>query len=321
MSRARWLGILAAIIPAACGVTWAQSYPVKPVRVIIVFPPGGATDIVGRIAFQKVGEQLGQQFIIDNRPGAGGTLGAAIVAKSPPDGYTLMVYSTTLVANAHMYTKLPYDTMKDFVGITPVAKLIGMLAVHPSMPVRSVNDLVALAKRRPGEISYGTAGVGAFQHLATSLFANMAGIEIVHVPYKGGGPASAATAGGEVQMILTPISEVLPHIKANRIRPIAVSSDKRTAQFPDIPTIAETVKGYEFTSWMGTFAPAGTPRAIVDKLNAELEKAVSDPAVAGNLSSQSLDPMYMTVDEFAGQMRADYEKYERIVRISGARVQ
>jgi tripartite-type tricarboxylate transporter receptor subunit TctC len=321
MSTIRSLGAFAVLILMACGVSWAQQYPAKPVRVVIVFPPGGATDIVGRIAFQKVAEQLGHQFIIDNRPGAGGTLGASLVAKSAPDGYTLMVYSTTLIANAHMYSKLPYDTMKDFVGITPVAKLIGMLTVHPSMPVRSVQDLVALAKKRPGEISYGTAGVGAFQHLATSLFANMAGIKIVHVPYKGGGPASIATAGGEVQMILTPISEVLPHIKGNRIRPIAVSSDQRTAQFPDIPTIAETVKGYEFTSWMGTFAPAGTPRAIVDRLNAELKRAVSDPAVAGNLSSQSLDPMYMTVDEFAKQMQADYAKYQHIVQISGARVQ
>jgi len=321
MSRVRALGISAAAALTACGAAWAQSYPTKPVRVIIVFPPGGATDIVGRIVFQKVGEQLGQQFIIDNRAGAGGTLGASIVAKSPPDGYTLMVYSATLIANAHMRSNLPYDTMKDFIGLSPVAKPIGMLTVHPSMPVRTVKDLLALAKKRPGDISYGTAGVGAFQHLATSLLANMAGVDIVHVPYKGGGPASVATAGGEVQMILTPISEVLPHIKAQRLRPIAVSSDERTKQFPDIPTIAETVKGYEFTSWMGTFAPAGTPRAIVEKLNAELKKAVAHPDVSGNLSSQSLDPMYMTLDQFAKQMRAEYDKYAHIVKISGAKVQ
>jgi tripartite-type tricarboxylate transporter receptor subunit TctC len=320
MSRVRSLGTLAAFILLACGTAWAQSYPTKPVRVIIVFPPGGATDIVGRIVFQKVGEQLGQQFIIDNRPGAGGTLGASLVAKSPPDGYTLMVYSTTLVANAHMYKKLPYDTMKDFVGLSPVAQLIGMLTVHPSMPVRTVKELVSLAKKRPGEISYGTAGVGAFQHLATSLFANMTDINIVHVPYKGGAPASIGTAAGEVQMILTPISEVLPHLKANRLRPIAVSSDKRTAQFPDTPTIGETVKGYEFTSWMGTFAPGGTPRAIIEKLNAELKKAVADPAVASNLSSQSLVPMHMTLDEFAKQMRVEYDRYAHIVKISGARI-
>jgi len=320
MSIKRSLSALLGLVVSACGTAWAQQYPVKPVRVVIVFPAGGATDIVGRIAYQKVGEQLGQQFIIDNRPGASGTIGASFVAKSPADGYTLMVFSTTLVANAHLYKKLPYDALKDFVGITPIAKLIGMLVVHPSMPVKTTKELVALAKARPGEISYGTAGVGAFQHLATSMFANMAGINIVHVPYKGGGPAAIATAGGDVQIMLTPISEVLPHVKAGRVRPIAVSSDKRTAQFPEVPAIGETVKGYEFTSWMGTFAPAGTPKAIIDRLNAELKKAVSDPGVASNLNSQSLDPMYMTPEEFAKVVRADYEKYETVVKISGARM-
>jgi tripartite-type tricarboxylate transporter receptor subunit TctC len=312
---------LAVVVWVVCGAAWAQQYPSKPVRVVIVFPPGGATDIVGRLVFQKVSEQVGQQFIIDNRSGAGGTIGAAIVAKSPPDGYTVMVYSTTLIANAHMYKNLPYDTMKDFTGISPVAKLIGMLTVHPSMPVRTVKDLIALARARPGEISYGTAGVGAFQHLATSTFANMAKIKLIHVPYKGGGPASIAAAGGEVQMILTPISEVLPHVKANRLRPVAVTSDTRTKQFPDLPTIAETLKGFEFTSWMGTFVPAGTPKPVLDRLSAEIKKAVEDPAVAGNLSSQSLDPMFMTVDEFAKQLKADYDKYETVIKLSGARIE
>ena len=309
--------LLAALVH---GTLWAQPYPSKPVRVVIVFPPGGATDIVGRIAFQKVGEQLGQQFIIDNRPGASGTIGGAFVAKSAPDGYTLMVYSATLIANAHLYRKLPYDTMKEFVGITPVARLVGLLSVHPSMPVRSMKELVALAKVRPGEISYGTAGPGAFQHLATSLLCNMAGINMVHVPYKGGGPASIAIAGGEIQVLLTPISEILPHIKANRVRPVAVTSTARTAQFPELPTIAETVKGYEFISWMGTFAPAGTPRPIIDRLNAELKKAVADPAVASNLNSQSLDPMHMTPDEFAKLLKSEYDKYERVVKLTGVRI-
>jgi tripartite-type tricarboxylate transporter receptor subunit TctC len=303
-----------------CGAAWAQQYPSKPVRVIIVFPPAGATDIVGRIAFQKVGEQLNQQFVIDNRAGAGGTIGAAVVAKSPPDGYTLMVYSTTLLANAHLYRKLPYDPLKDFVGITPVARLVNMLVVHPSMPVRTVKDLIALAKARPGEISYGSAGVGALQHLSSSLLCNMANVNMVHVPYKGGGPAAIATAGGEIQMLLTPISEVLPHVQSRRVRPIAVSSDKRVAQFPDLPTIGETVQGYEFSSWMGSFAPAGTPKAIVDKLNAELKKAVADHDVALNLSSQSLDPMYQTPEEFAKQMKADYDKFGHVVKLSGARL-
>src|SRR3954471_11737937 len=176
MKAIRLLGAGVGVALLTCGGAWAQQYPTKPVRVVIVFAPGGATDIVGRVAYQKVGEQLNQQFIIDNRDGAGGTIGAAIVAKSPPDGYTLMVYSTTLLSNAHLYRKLPYDPLKDFVGITPVARLVNMLAVHPSMPVRTVKDLIALAKARPGEISYGSAGVGALQHLSSSLLCNMANV-------------------------------------------------------------------------------------------------------------------------------------------------
>ena len=311
-----WLGCLLPV----CGTAWAQAYPTKPVRVVIVFPPGGATDVVGRVAFQKVGEQVSQQFIIDNRVGAGGTIGAAFVAKSAPDGYTLMVYSTTLLANAHLYKKLPYDSLKDFVGITPVARLVNALVVHPSMPVHTVKDLIVLAKAHPGEISYGSAGVGALQHLSTSLFANMAGVKLIHVPYKGGGPAAVATASGEIQMLLTPASEVVPHIQSRRVRPIAVSSSTRISQLPELPTIAETLPGYEFTSWMGTFAPAGTPKAIVDKINAELKKAVADPDVAANLSAQTLDPMYMTPEEFAKQMKADYDKFGHVVKLSGARL-
>jgi tripartite-type tricarboxylate transporter receptor subunit TctC len=304
----------------ACGAAWAQQYPSKPVRVVIVFPPGGATDVVGRIVFQKVGEQLNQQFIMDNRVGAGGTIGAANVAKSPADGYTLMVYSTTLLANAHLYRKLPYDALKDFVGLTPVARLVAALTVHPSMPVRTVKDLIALAKARPGQISYGSAGVGALQHLSTSLFTQMTHTNMVHVPYKGGGPAAIAAASGEIQVLLTPASEVVAYIQSKRVRAIAVSSSTRISQFPELPTIAETVPGYELISWMGTFAPAGTPHAILEKLNLELKKAVADPAVAQNLSSQTLDPMYMTLDEYAKQIKADYDKFGQIIKLSGAKL-
>ena len=320
MNPFRLLGVASVLVVCACSTSWAQTYPSKPVRVVIVFPPGGATDIVGRIAYQKVGDQLGQQFVIDNRSGASGTIGAAFVAKSAPDGYTLMVYSTTILASAHLYSRLPYDTMKDFIGITPIARLVNMLVVHPSMPVHTVKELINLAKARPGEISYGSAGVGALQHLSTSLMCDMAKINMVHVPYKGGGPAAVATAGGEIQVLLTPAAEVIPHVQSGRVRPIAVSSPERLKQFPDIPAIGETVKGYELTSWMATFAPAGTPKAIVDKLNAELAKAVVDPAVAANLSSQALDPMHLTADEFAKQLQSDYEKWGQIVKISGARL-
>lgn len=319
MQTIRALMVLAGVTVCASGA-WAQAqaYPARPVRVVIVFPPAGATDIVGRVAFQKVGEQLGQQFIIDNRPGAGGTIGANIVAKSPPDGYTVMVYSATFVSTAHMYKKLPYDALKDFIGITPIARLVGVLVVHPSLPVRTVKEFIALAKSRPGEITYGSAGVGAYQHLAGSLLANMAGMKIVHVPYKGGSPAAVATAAGEIQALLTPISEALPQMKSNRVRPIAVSSEKRVAQYPNLPTIGESLPGFEFVSWMGSFVPAGTPMAIVEKLNAELKKAVADPGVIANFSAQSLDTMHQSPAEFAKLIRDEYVKYETIVKISGA---
>jgi len=230
------------------------------------------------------------------------------------------VYSTTIVANAHLYKKLPYDALKDFVGITPIARLVNVLVVHPSMPVRTTKEFIALAKSRPSDISYGSAGVGALQHLSMSLFAHMADVKMVHVPYKGGGPAAVATVAGEIQALLTPISEVLPYIKSRRVRAIAVSSDTRVTQLPELPTIAETVNGYEFSSWMGSFAPAGTPPQIVEKLNAELRKAVADPGVAANLSAQTLDPMYMTPEEFAKRLRADYDKFGHVVKLSGARL-
>ena len=320
MNRTTLSAVVAGLIATLCGTAWAQPYPAKPVRVVIVFAPSGSTDIVGRTAFQKVGEQLNQQFVIDNRPGGGGTVGAALVAKSPPDGYTIMVYSATLIASAHLYRNLPYDALKDFIGITPVARLVNILVVHPSMPVRTVKELVDLARARPGEISYGSAGVGALQHLSSSLLANMTGTRMVHIPYKGGSLAGMATASGEIQMLLTPVSEVLPVLSAKRVRPVAVSSATRIAQYPDLPTIGETVKGYEFVSWMGTFVPAGTPRQIVDRLNAELGRAVADPGVAANLTAQSLDPMHLSVDEFAKLLKSEHEKYAHVVKISGARL-
>jgi tripartite-type tricarboxylate transporter receptor subunit TctC len=291
------------------------------VRVVVVFPAGGGTDIVSRIIFQKVGEQMDQQFLIDNRAGASGMIGGAIVAKSPPDGYTIMVYSQTMLNNMHLYQKVPYDALKDFDGIAMLTRIVGMLAVHPSLPVKTTKEFIALAKARPGQILYGTAGIGAFQHLATSVFANMAGVNMTHVPFKGGAPAVVALLGGEVQTILTVIVEVYPHIQSGRLRPIAVSSDKRTTQFPDVPTIAETVKGYEFTSWFGAFAPAGTPKPVIDRLSAEIKKAMADPDVASKLSAQVLDPMYKTPEEFTRHLKAEYDRMKDVVKQSGAKIE
>lgn len=301
-------------------LVFAQAYPSKPVRVVIVFPPGGSNDVVGRIVFQKVSELAGQQFVIDNRGGAAGMIGSDIVAKSPADGYTVMVQSTTHVANAHLYKKLPYDVLKDFIGVTTLARQVGMLVVHPSLPVKSGKEFIALAKKRPGEIIYGSAGNGSYVHLSMALMASMAGLKMIHVPYKGGGPAGTALVAGETQAQLATIGSLFPHIKSGRVRPLGVSSEKRTAQFPDVPAIAEFVPGYEFTAWVGCFVPAGTPKAVVDTLNGMIAKALADPGVASKLSAQTLDPLHMTPDQFAQRLKSDYDKYAKVVKISGAKV-
>jgi len=298
----------------------AQVYPAKPVRVIIVFPPGGSNDVVGRIVFQKMSDQMGQQFVIDNRGGAAGTIGSEVVANSPPDGYTIMVQSTTHVANAHLYKKLPYDVLNDFIGITPLAVQVGMLVVHPALPAKTGKEFVALAKKRPGEIVYASAGNGSYVHLSMALLASMMDLKMIHVPYKGGGPASIAMISGETQAMLATIGSLFNHIKDGKVRALGVSSDKRVAQFPDIPTIGEFVPGYEFTAWVGCFAPKGTPRPIIDRLNAELKKVLADPGVASKLTGQTLDPMHMTPEQFATRLKSDYDKYEKVVKISGARV-
>jgi tripartite-type tricarboxylate transporter receptor subunit TctC len=315
---ARAACVAAALLLPAIG--YAQSYPTKPVRVIIVFPPGGSNDVVGRIVFERVSHLAGQQFVIDNRGGASGVIGSEVVAKSPPDGYTVMVQSTTHVANAHLYKKLPYDVLNDFISVTPMARQVGMLVVHPSLPVKTGQDFIALARKRPGEITYGSAGNGSYVHLSMALVASMSNLKMVHVPYKGGGPAGIAIVAGETQAMLATIGSLYTHIKARRVRPLGVSTDKRLAQFPDIAAIAEFVPGYEFTAWVGCFLPARTPASVVDALNALIGKALADPGVIAKLSTQTLDPMYMSPAQFTARVKADYDKYQRVVKLSGARI-
>jgi len=309
--------VLPAVVAALCSplAVHAQAYPTKPVRVIVVFPPGGSNDVTARIVFTKMNEIAGQQFLVDNRGGA------AVVATSPADGYTLMVQSTTHIANAHLYKKLPYDTLGDFIGITTLARQVGMLVVHPALPVKTTKELVALAKKRPGDIIYGSAGSGSYVHLSMVLLENATGTKMTHVPYKGGGPLNIALASGEVQTTVGTIASLVPNLNAKRIRALGVTSDKRTAQFPDVPAIAEAVPGFEFTAWVGCFVPKGTPRPIVDKLNADLRKALADPGVASRLSAQTLDPLPMTPEEFAARLKSDYVKYEKLVKISGAKIE
>jgi len=319
LSRHIILPLVAAAL-ALPGAAIAQNYPDKSVRVVVVFPPGGSNDVTARIVFQKMNSIMGQQFVIDNRGGAAGQIGSEIVALSPPDGYTLMVQSTTHVANAHLYKKLNYDVLKDFIGVTTLAKQVGMLVVHPSLPVKTGQDFIALAKRRPGEIVYGSAGNGSYVHLSMALMASMADIKMIHVPYKGGGPSAAALVAGETQAQLATIGSLTPHLKSKRVRPLGVSSDERVPQYPDVPAIAEFVPGYEFTAWVGCFAPAGTPKPIIDAVNGALKKALADPDVAKKLNAQTLAPLYMTPEQFAARIKADYDKYAKVVKISGARV-
>jgi len=303
------------------GTAFAQAYPAKTVRVVIPWPPGGSNDIVGRIVAQKLTEMNAQQFIVDNRGGAAGTIGSDLVAKSPPDGYTIMIHSATHVANPHLYGKLPYDTLKDFVGLAPLSAQIGMLVVHPSLPTRNVKELIALAKAKPGQLVYASSGNGSFVHLTMALFNVMTDTRMIHVPYKGGGPASIAIASGETQAMIATIGSVMQQVNGGRLRPLAVTSDYRVEMYPKVPTLAEAgVPGYEFTAWIGALGPAAIPKAIVDKLNSDMQKVLRTPDVAEKLKSQTLDPLFMTPEQFARRLKSDYDKYEKVIKVSGAKV-
>lgn len=309
--------VLAGAAPGA----WAQAYPAKPVRVVIGWPPGGSNDIVGRIVMQKVSEGMGQQFVIDNRPGAAGSIGAELVAKTPADGYTLMVHSTTHVGNAHLYKTLPYDTLKDFTGVGMMTLQPGALTVHPSLPVKTTREFVALAKSRPGQILYSSSGNGSAPHLQMALLASMAGIDLVHVPYKGGAPQVTALLAGEAQASFATIGTVINSIRAGKLRPIAVGSAKPSRVLPNVPTISDSgVPGYEMSPWVALFAPAGTPKAIVDRLNAEVNKALALPDVVQKLETQALDPAPSTPDEMNARLKVDFEKYGKLIKLTGAKV-
>ncbi|MEY4597632.1 MAG: hypothetical protein RLZZ445_429 [Pseudomonadota bacterium] len=310
--------VIAALLPVAAQ---AQAYPAKPVRMIIAWPPGGANDIAGRIVAQKLTETTGQQFIVDNRGGASGILGSDVVAKSPPDGYTILVHSAAHVSNPHLYSKVPYDTLKDFVGISPLGRQVGMLVVHPSLPAKTVKELLDLARKQPNAITYASSGSGSFVHLGMALLNSMGGVKMVHVPYKGGGPAAVAISSGEVQAMTATVGSVIPHVSSKRLRPVAVTSEDRIPQFPQVPTIAEAVKGYEFTAWVGVLGPAAMPKPIVDRLNAEIQKALKDKGTADKLTSQTLDPMLMSPEQFATRLKSDYDKYARLIKETGAKAE
>jgi tripartite-type tricarboxylate transporter receptor subunit TctC len=305
----------------AAGIAWSQAYPAKPVRVIVPFPPGGANDIVARLVFSKLSEQMGQQFIIENRSGAGGTIGTAVVAQSKPDGYTLLIQTAAShVSNGHLYSKLPYDPLRDFTGVSPLAQVVAVLTVHPSLPPRSVKEFIALAKQHPKQILHGHSGYGSFTHFNGVLFESRTGIRMTHVPFKGGGPAVIALVSGETQAQVAAIGELIGYIKANRVRPLGVTSAKRVAELPDVPTIADTIRGYESSTWVSAFAPAGTPRAIIDRLNAEFAKAMKEPDIGAKLSAQTLYPAHRPPEELDKRLKTDSETIGKLFREFGVKL-
>ena len=303
-------------VPAA-----AQNYPAHPVRIVIPLSPGGTTDVPGRMIAQKLSEALGQQFFVENRAGAGGMIGSDFVAKSKPDGYTLLLTASPFVIAPHVYKKMPYNALTDFAPVIRIATGPYVLVVHPSLGVHSVKELIALAKKQPGKIDFASSGNGGAQHLVTELFMYMAGIKLNHVPYKGSGPAQQDLIAGivKVSFVGTPIA--IPHMKAGRLNALGVSTAKRSPEMPDVPTIAEAgVPGYEATVWIGMLAPAGTPNEIIAKINGEIGRLVRADEVRKLLAPTGMEPDPDTPEQFAAYLKADYDKWGKVVRESGATV-
>ena len=299
----------------------SAAYPNKPLRFVVGYPAGGATDIIARLVAQKLTGSLGQQVLVDNRPGAGGIIGSDIVAKATPDGYTIVLVTTSHGVNPSLYRKLPYDTAKDFAPITQVASLQLVLVVNPSLPVRSVKELIALAKAKPGQLNYGSSGSGQSLHLAAELFKTLAGVDIVHVPYKGAAPARTDLLAGQVQMMFESMIGVLPVVKSGRLRALAVSGARRSPATPDIPTMAEAgVPGYEASGWVGILAPAGTPKAIVTRLNREVVNVLNRADVRELFANRGAEPVGSTPEQFGDFTKAQFAKWAKVVKASGARI-
>jgi tripartite-type tricarboxylate transporter receptor subunit TctC len=303
------------------GQVLAQTYPNKPIRLVVPFPPGGPTDILGRAIGVKLGELLGQPVIIDNRGGAGGGIGADNVAKSAPDGYSLLLGTTgTHTINPNLYSKLPYDPVRDFAPVSLVVKYLNILVVNPNVPAKSVAELIALAKQKPGEVTFGSAGNGSSNHLTAEMLATMTGVKMQHVPYKGSGPALNDVIAGQITFMFDQYSTVGPQIKAGKLRAIGIATRQRHPLLPDVPTIAETIPGFEVSPWYGLFAPAATPRDIVNRLNAELIKVMNLPEIHERMTTLGWDPVTDTPEEFAALIKSELAVWADVVKKSGARI-
>jgi tripartite-type tricarboxylate transporter receptor subunit TctC len=312
----------APVVIALGGGAAAQEYPAKSIRFIVPYSPGGGTDLLARIVGKKLAENWGQQVVVDNRVGAGGIIGTELVAKAPPDGYTLLVTASTHSINPGLFKKLPYDPIKDFAAIGPMATGPNILVVHPSLPARSTRDLIALAKKRPGELTFASAGIGSTTHLAGELFKSLARIEVVHVPYKGSGQAQIDLVGGQVSYMIDSVPSALPRVKAGKTVALATTGKQRFAALPDLPTVAESgLPGYESISWWGLLAPAGTPQPIIIKLNNEVARIIKLPDVKELIATQGVETWGTTPQQFLDFIKEETGLYARIIREAGIKVE
>ncbi len=316
--------LFSAVLAMAAGAAPAgaapAAYPERPVRLIVGFPPGGAADILGRIAAQQLTDGLGQQVVVDNRGGAGGLIATEIAAKGNPDGYSLLFTSIPHVINPHLYRKVNYDALKDFAPVIQFVAVPLMMASHPALPAASVKELIAHAKAKPGDINYGSAGSGSSSHLAMELFKSMAHVDLVHIPYKGTGPLIIDMLSGQIKVTIASAVPLSPQVKGGRLKGLAVTSPRRSPAFPELPAIAEAVPGYEVVNWFGILAPAGAPKSAIARINAELNRALKSPELVKLLNARGADPVGGSPEDFSKVIRTDYAKWGKVVKASGARV-
>jgi tripartite-type tricarboxylate transporter receptor subunit TctC len=309
----------AAIVAMTPAAAQAQ-YPGKLVRIVVGYPPGGPTDLLARTVALKLAEFWGQQVIIDNRPGASGLIGAEFTVRAAPDGHTLLMVPVTYAVVPSMLARMPFDAEKDLAPVAQVASAPFILVVHPTLPVKTVKDLVALARSRPGQLNYASASPGGMPHLAGELFNGMAGVKMVHIPYKGAAPATIDLVGGQVSLMFNNMLSAMPHVKSGRLRAVAVTSAKRSGAVPELPTIAETLPGYEASGWYGAFAPATTPRDLIAKINGDMNRAMRLPDVAQRLAGDGVEAVGTTPEQFGAYLRQEIAKWDKVVKASGAKM-
>ena len=320
--RRRWLALAAAsALALGAAPAMAQDFPSKPIRLVVPFTPGGVTDTGARVVAERLGARLGQQVVIDNRPGASGNIGTQAVAGAAPDGHTLVLgFDGTLVINPHVFAKVPFDTVKDFAPVSKIGDTALVIVTHPSVPARTLAELIAYSKSLQGGLSYGSSGTGGTPHIAAEMLKVRTGADFLHVPYKGGGQALADVVGGQLPMLYTAVAGALPFIEKGQVRAIAISSAQRLPSLPDVPTVAETVAGFEAISWIGLLAPAKTPRPIVERIQRELHAVVNEPAVKERLAKLGITAVGNTPAEFAQQIQADLKKYAEVVKTAGIKI-